>query len=150
MNNSIFNPADNQLMIDRINKLTATTPAVWGKMNASQMLAHCQIPLLVAEGKVTLKRTIIGFLFGRMILKKLLKGNTLDKNSPTDKAFIISNQPDFEIEKEKTVTQIKNFGALGTSVIKVYKHPFFGELTDEQWGILSYKHFDHHLKQFGV
>lgn len=28
--------------------------------------------------------------------------------------------------------------------------PVFGNLTREQWGALSYKHVDHHLRQFGV
>ena len=29
-------------------------------------------------------------------------------------------------------------------------HPVFGALSKNQWGILSFKHVDHHLKQFGL
>ena len=29
-------------------------------------------------------------------------------------------------------------------------HPFFGKMTAEEWGMLGYKHLDHHLKQFDV
>jgi hypothetical protein len=30
------------------------------------------------------------------------------------------------------------------------KHPIFGKLTKEQWSKATWKHFDHHLKQFGA
>jgi hypothetical protein len=29
-------------------------------------------------------------------------------------------------------------------------HPNWGRLSRRQWGVFCYRHFDHHLKQFGV
>ena len=29
-------------------------------------------------------------------------------------------------------------------------HPFFGTMTKASWARLSYRHFDHHLRQFGA
>jgi len=29
-------------------------------------------------------------------------------------------------------------------------HPLFGPMTWRQWGVATYKHADHHLKQFGA
>ena len=29
-------------------------------------------------------------------------------------------------------------------------HPLFGPLTRREWGVVTYKHADHHLKQFGA
>jgi hypothetical protein len=29
-------------------------------------------------------------------------------------------------------------------------HPFLGPLSGRQWGVFCVRHFDHHLKQFGV
>jgi len=29
-------------------------------------------------------------------------------------------------------------------------HPAFGRLTGRAWGVLVYRHSDHHLRQFGV
>ena len=29
-------------------------------------------------------------------------------------------------------------------------HPAFGSITGEAWGVLAYRHTDHHLKQFGL
>lgn len=28
--------------------------------------------------------------------------------------------------------------------------PVFGALDRHEWGVLAHKHFDHHLRQFGV
>jgi hypothetical protein len=30
-----------------------------------------------------------------------------------------------------------------------FVHPFFGRMTQEETGVLAYKHSDHHLRQFG-
>ena len=29
-------------------------------------------------------------------------------------------------------------------------HPLFGSMSRREWGVVTYKHVDHHLKQFGV
>ena len=30
------------------------------------------------------------------------------------------------------------------------EHPAFGRLARRAWGVLAYRHLDHHLRQFGV
>ncbi len=64
---SLFNKADNQEIINRINTLTATSQAQWGKMNVGQMLTHCQEPLRVAYGDFKLKRSFIAILLDFII-----------------------------------------------------------------------------------
>ena len=147
---SLFDPTDNQLMIDRINKLTADTKPLWGKMNVSQMLAHSQVPLKVAYGKVTLKRGLMGKLFGGIAKKKLTGEKDFDKNLPTDKNFIINDTPDFEEAKTNLVNLVREFTNAGPSGLTKEPHPFFGKLTPQEWDILMWKHLDHHLRQFGV
>lgn len=29
-------------------------------------------------------------------------------------------------------------------------HPVFGDFTKDQWGIMQWKHLNHHFEQFGV
>jgi hypothetical protein len=48
---SLFNPADNNELIERIERLTPTTPAQWGKMNVAQMLSHLQEPIKLPSVK---------------------------------------------------------------------------------------------------
>jgi len=147
---SLFTPDGNAEIIDRINKLTPSTPQVWGKMNVSQMLAHCQQPLKVAFGEVKMKQGLMGILFGKMMKKKLTGTQPFQKNLPTAKPFIIANPGEFELEKTKLIALVKKFYSEGPNALSKDPHPFFGRLTDEEWDKLSWKHLDHHLQQFGV
>ena len=96
---NIFIQTDNQEILERIQKLNNNSKGLWGKMSVSQMLEHCQKPLEVATGSLELKRTFIGFLFGKIAKKIFLGDKPLSKNMPTVKDFIIKNDADFEIQK---------------------------------------------------
>jgi hypothetical protein len=52
---NIFDTTDNQAMIERINKLTPETKALWGKMTVDQMLNHTAAAIEVAFGERELK-----------------------------------------------------------------------------------------------
>lgn len=148
---SLFNTNENQEMISRINSLTNTSQAQWGKMNVSQMLSHCQVPLKVAFGEMKLKRGIPGILFGSMIRKKLTRDEKpFDKNLPTDKGFIVVDKREFEKEKTDLIHTIQQFAAIGPDGLSKDPHPFFGKLTSSDWDIIQWKHLDHHLRQFGA
>lgn len=148
---SLFQKSDNQEMIDRINKLTPSTPNLWGKMNVSQMLRHCQRPLEVAFGEMKLKKTFIGMLFGGIAKKKLTGSwEPFQKNLPTDKNFIVADIYDFDREKQTLIELVKRFADNGPAAITNEPHPFFGKLTTNEWDILQWKHLDHHLRQFGA
>lgn len=146
---NIFDKEENLKLQQRIEKLTAESQPQWGKMNASQVVLHCQKPLDVADGKLILKRSLIGLLFGKIAKNDFLKKDEFKKNLPTAPQFKISETPDFEKEKQTLLDLVKKFGMIGPKVLVNKKHPFFGTMTEEEWGILQYKHLDHHLKQFG-
>jgi hypothetical protein len=147
--NNLFEPATADAIISRLEKIQSTTQPQWGKMNAAQMVAHCQVAFEVYFEEKKLKRGLIGVLFGRMAKKKLFSDKPWPQSLPTAKEFIIADQRDLAQEKAKLVTQIRRFSKEGTSKV-VPVHPFFGKMTAEEWATLAYKHLDHHLHQFGV
>jgi hypothetical protein len=147
---NIFETAANLELQERLQNLIKETTTIWGKMNAAQMVLHAQKPLDVADGKLVLGRSLIGFLFGRMAKNSFLKQDDLRKNMPTAPQFKVEVTPNFDIEKEVLMNLIKKFGTIGTQVLVNKKHPFFGSMTDEEWGVLQYKHLDHHFNQFGI
>ncbi len=147
---NIFNIEDNADLIRRVGSITPETRPQWGIMSAAQMLEHCHKPLDVADGTLPLKRGLIGFLFGKIAKADFLKRDEFKKNLPTVPNFKIAHQPDFNTAKEGLLERIVRFREKGPAVLANKKHPFFGDMTDEEWGILQYKHLDHHLRQFGV
>ncbi len=147
--NSIFDAAERAVLIDRINKLTPSTQPLWGKMNVSQMLAHCQAPLQVALGDLVIKRGLMGFLFGKIAKKKLVGSDPFEPNMPTFKEAKITGEKDFAKEKQGLIKLINRFES-GPDVLTDSPHGFFGPLTTSEWDTLQIKHLDHHLRQFGV
>ncbi|QBZ99098.1 DUF1569 domain-containing protein [Flavobacterium sangjuense] len=147
---SIYSKADNEIVISRINKLTPESKAQWGKMTVDQMLSHCQAPMDFAFGKTPMRSNFIMRLFGKMLKGKVFSSTEFKKNSPTAPAFIRTGTYDFEETKNGLIERIGVFSDLGQKALKTTKHPFFGELTYDEWSQLQTMHLDHHLKQFGV
>ena len=146
---NLFEPAATEEILTRINAVKANTPAHWGKMNAAQMMAHCQASFhaFFSEGKV--KQGLMGRLFGSTAKKRLFSDKPWPKGLPTDKSFVVADERDFVIEKEKLEGCIKHFVAEGY-MVPSRMHPFFGRMSSQEWARFSYKHLDHHLRQFGV
>ena len=147
---SIFNKSDNDELVGRINKLTASSATQWGKMNVSQMMVHAREPFRVAFGELKLERSLVGILFGSIAKKKLLSDRPFGRNLPTDKHFIVRDNPDFETERNRLVAIVKRCAEQGAGAFTTAPHPFFGKLTSEEWDALLWKHLDHHLQQFGA
>lgn len=148
--NSIFNPADNNVLIDRFKKLSPESQPLWGTMDVSQMLSHVNEPLLVLKGDKVIKFTFLGMLFGGYLKKKYLKERGFGKNLPTHTQFKVTDKKQFESELEKLTKTILLIQEKGAAIITKHKHPFFGKMTPDEWGNMMYIHTDHHLKQFGV
>ena len=147
---NLYDKEINKSIINRILALQPQTQAHWGRMNVVQMLKHCTVGLKVAFGEIKLKKTFIGIVFGRAAKKMLLKPASFKKNLPTDKHFIVTSEGDFEKAKQELISYVEKFITLGELALTNEPHPFFGKLKPEEWGILHYKHLDHHLRQFGA
>ena len=55
----LFNAKQNAELLARIDALTADSKALWGKMNAAQMCAHCQVAIETALGRRKLKPNLL-------------------------------------------------------------------------------------------
>ncbi len=144
---NLFDPTVKQEIIERINRLTPATQRKWGKMDVAQMLAHTQKPLGVAVGTHKLKGNFLLQLIGPFFKSQLYNEKPFRQNLPTDKSFKIADQRDFAREKQGLIEMISIFSE---DTMSGEPHPFFGKLTKEQWSKGTWKHLDHHLRQFGV
>ena len=147
---SIYSKADNEIIVSRINKLTPESRAQWGKMTVDQMLSHCQAPIDFATGTTPMQANFLMRLIGKMLKGKIFNSTEFKKNSPTAPSFIRTGAYDFEKTKNDLIQKIGIFSELGENAIKTTKHPFFGELTYDEWSKMHTMHLDHHLRQFGV
>ena len=145
---NLFDADVKQDISGRIHQLTPGSKAIWGKMNVAQMLAHVQVPMGVALGTHTVKGNWLMKLILPLFKKNLYDEKPWKQGLPTDKTFIMTGlEKDFENEKNQLLDKVSRFTE--TNMINE-AHPVFGKLTKEQWSKATWKHLDHHLKQFGV
>lgn len=146
---TIFDKATRDELIIRINSLSENNKAQWGKMNFYQMLKHGTLyeEWILGKGKHEYKQLFIGWLFGKMQLKKLGKDDSpMPKNIPTLTELKVKEKSgDAASEKNKWITLIKEYEHYSNPD---FVHSFFGKMTKEQIGYLDYQHTDHHLRQF--
>jgi hypothetical protein len=132
----------------RLNTIKADQHPKWGKMNAAQMMRHCQLPLqaALAQEETPLKSNFIV----KLLFKKMMYSDKpFKKNAPSPPAFQVQDDRNFKLEKKKLVYWMKALYADRDNENR-RPHPVFGHYTKEQWGKMQWKHLNHHFEQFGV
>lgn len=147
----IFSKQITKEIIERIEKLLPESKPKWGKMNVSQMLAHCNVTYEMAFENIHPKPN----LFLTFILKLLVKNTVVNEkpykqNGSTAPQFVIKEDKDFEVEKKRLINYLNEAQVFGHRHFDQKESHSFGPLSVAQWNNMFYKHLDHHLNQFGV
>lgn len=122
----------------------------WGKMNAAQMLHHCQKPLALAMGQISMEKpNFLKKLLFRSFKASMYNDKLWKPNLPTVKQFKVETEKQFQEEKTELLKLVDEFYEMRDKT-SWEPHPSFGHFTPQQWGQMQYKHLDHHLRQFGV
>ena len=132
----------------RIRHFAPTAQRQWGTMSPSAALAH-----LVAELRLTfgeLQPTSAAPLLARWPLNYLAiyvipwprgKGKAVPEVLPPASSS-------WQVDQQALVGLVERF-AHADPAGHWPMSPAFGVLSGKDWGVLSYKHLDHHLRQFG-
>ncbi len=103
---NVFNPADTATLSSRINKLTLYTQRLQGKMTVSQMLAHCNVSYEFVYDDIHPKPNAFKKL--RLLVKRYVVGEKpYKRNSQTAPEFIVKENKNFEVEKNRLIAYIK-------------------------------------------
>ena len=147
---SMFNPADRDAIALRLAELEPNATRQWGKMDPAQMLRHCAVGLESAMALEPMKQAFLGKLLTPFLRGKVFGPKPFSRNVPTDPTFVVADPRDFDAERARLATLIDRFIQRGPDQAAKAIHPFFGRLSGAEWGRVMYKHFDHHLRQFGL
>lgn len=148
---NIFTEPVSGTMIQRIHALTPETQPKWGKMDVSQMLAHCCVTYeMVFEDKHPAPGFLVRLLLKAFVKPKVVSETPYKHNSQTAPAFLIKNTRDFETEKALLINYIIKTQQLGETHFDNKVSHSFGPLKTAEWNNMFYKHLDHHLNQFAV
>jgi hypothetical protein len=143
------NAADRAAILERLDRVTPDARARWGTMNASQMLAHLADAVRMALGDLAVKSKRVPIARTWLFRKAFLHVMPFPKNAPTANELKTRAPEAFETERENVRALVTRLDPQSGGS-RAAEHPIFGPMTPEEWGVLGYKHFDHHLRQFGV
>ncbi len=136
-------------LIERVNKLSVDKSGLWGAMEVTEMIHHCNKALkatLDAKPSTqasSLKQKTLQFLFLNVL-------SQYPKNAKAPRQVIAEkvSRDRFEIERQQFIDLINEFVQRKHSIEP--HHPIFGRLDTRKWGVFTWMHLDHHLRQFGV
>lgn len=146
---SILNEADRTAIERRIGAVTSASAPRWGRMDAQAMLAHLRLSALMALGDVPVvcksHRAFHVFPIKHLILHVA----PFPRSAPTAPELLIPHDASIEMLRPEIVSLLERIGA-GPRDGDGPVHPLFGRLSLREWGVATFKHTDHHLRQFGA
>jgi Protein of unknown function (DUF1569) len=146
---TILNGSDRAEILSRIRSLSASSTRQWGSMDVVAMLEHLRLSARMTVGDLSVpsvnKRVFQLFPLKHIILYVL----PFPKGAPTAPELKPIDVESFEGEREAVLELLEQIGT-GPREGAGPAHPLFGPLTWREWGVVTYKHADHHLKQFGA
>jgi hypothetical protein len=148
---NIFNKTEVQNIIKRIETLTPESKGNWGKMDVSQMLAHCCVAYeMVYTDKHPEPNAFVKLLLKLFVKKAVVSEKPYPRNGRTAPQFMISSEKDFTEEKMRLISYIQKTAELGEAYFEGKQSHSMGKLTAKEWNNSFAKHLEHHLTQFGV
>ncbi len=146
---SMLEPNDRRELLERIAKLTPQSPRKFGTMAAPQMVAHLtdQMTHTLGDVPVTPHGGILQFAPLRWLVIYVLPWPKGSLKGPRE-AFV-TKPTDWTADVARLCGLVERFGTT-PEPNRIPPHALFGKMTHKTWGVFCYKHFNHHLEQFGV
>jgi hypothetical protein len=146
---SILNEVDRDEIRSRVRSLSVSSTGRWGSLDVAGMLQHLRLSAQMTLGELPVpcknKRAFQLFPLKHLILYVL----PFPKGAPTAPELKPDVAASFEEERSAVLELLERIGT-GPCEGAGPAHPLFGPLTWREWGVATYKHADHHLRQFGA
>ncbi len=142
---SIWDESTRDEVLTRFGRLRADQRPQWGQMDVPAMIGHVCDAMRAALGEIAIaeRNTIMKNPVVRWLIIYVMPW---PKGAPT--------APELLQRKETDLTH--GIAALQATMTRFADcpspkpHPVFGVMSRKDWGCLTYRHLDHHLRQFGV
>jgi hypothetical protein len=147
---NILNTADREATIKRIDLLQSASKRLWGTMSPEEMLWHLRSQLELASGIIPQTTFVKSYLASPPLRWLLLYVISWPKGSRTAPEMNVKKQQlqlhNLSTEKQLLLQRLREI----IEANDLNAHPLFGKMSKSLWGRLIWKHFDHHLRQFGL
>jgi hypothetical protein len=147
-----FIETDLGTILEILNKLEADTKPNWGNMSAQRMVEHLTDGINMARGigdfKLVVPEEKANQLKSFLFTDKPMAQN-LQVPFATPETALRNSNLEFALD-EFTLTWVDYEEEMEANPSLKTIHPFYGELTREEWLRMHSKHITHHFQQFGL
>ena len=146
---SILKDSERADIVRRLQSLSSSSTRQSGSLDVVGMLQHLNLSARMTLGELPVassnKRVFQMFPLKHLILYVL----PFPKGAPTAAELKPAEASTFEAERAALLEMLERIGT-GPTAGSGPAHPLFGSMTWKECGVVTYKHADHHLKQFGA
>ena len=136
-------------LVSRLDRLTPDSTARWGRFSCPAMLAHVNDALRMPLGEVQPPEVRLPLRF--FPLKQLvIYLMPFPRSAPTSPALLVRCGVAVLDEEKREFRELLLKLVAVPAGYRWPRHPAFGAMTRRSWGVLGYRHVDHHFRQFGV
>ena len=148
----MFVDTELEVVLPIFDKLTTTTPALWGTMSSQRMVEHLVDVIRIATGE-----NPQALLIDEEKLPSMLR--FLESDKPMAKEIQVPfATADMPLRHEEIELAIDEYIDVYLTFEELYEnnpeltnvHPYYGSLNYAQWKRLHRKHLTHHFQQFGL
>lgn len=144
---SLYDEARRAELLRRLDGLRADVAPRWGRMTAPTMVTHLLEAFRMPSGALHIRRRFVPLR--PLVRWLLLYVLPFPKGAPTAPEML-ARQPltwDADVDALRAAIAAVRRPAPGE---RIGEHPIFGRMSADDWGVLMYKHSDHHFRQFGI
>ena len=147
---TMWNAGDALSIQSRIARLRPDRRRVWGQMTAPRVVCHLADSLKLALGELHARPMNVPVRFP--VLKQVVVyWAPFPRNAPTAPEVVARAPGDWRADVAELQRLVEELCARGADPDAVWPvHPAFHRLSRRAWGVHTYRHMDHHLRQFGV
>jgi hypothetical protein len=148
----MFVDTELEVVLPIFDKLTETTPALWGTMSSQRMVEHLVDVIRIATGE-----NPQDLLMEEEKIPSMLRFLDSDKPMARDIQVPFATK-EMPLRNEELALAIDEYTEAWISLEELFEtnpaytsvHPYYGSLNFDQWKRLHAKHLTHHFNQFGL
>ncbi|HEY2848465.1 MAG TPA: DUF1569 domain-containing protein [Gemmatimonadaceae bacterium] len=148
MSGTLFHAASRQEIQHRLAQLPPDRTPRWGKLNAPRMVVHVADAMRMAFGELEAAPIMAPLRFP--VLKQLaIYVLPWPRGSATSPELVARAPAAWNSEVVALSALVERFADVPAKG-RWARHPLFGSMSGRAWGVLMYRHCDHHFRQFGI
>lgn len=145
---TLFDARDRRMILERLGKLRPDARPLWGRFTPSQMVCHVTTGVGQGLGEVVLGPPS-GPLTHWPLNWLLIHVVPFPRNAPAAPDMLSRAPTSWEQDMATLRRMVEAYGAADPGG-EWPASRVFGRISGRSWGVLQYKHLDHHLRQFGL